>query len=66
MSPVQLLEAGGVEHLGSNPDVLKKAVVFAAATGALTCTRPGAIAAQPSLEEVQALYEKSKAFDHLW
>lgn len=51
----KMLEAGGLDRLASDPKALREATVFAAATGALTCTRPGAIASQPSLEEVHAL-----------
>ena len=43
---LQVLEAGGLQRLLANPQAVKEAVVFAAATGALTCTGPGAIAAQ--------------------
>jgi hypothetical protein len=63
---MQLLEAGGLERLLSDPKALKEAVVFAAATGALTCTKPGAIAAQPSLEQVQGLFEESKGWYNFW
>jgi hypothetical protein len=56
----QLLEAGGVECLAADPSKLREAVVFGAATGALTCTRPGAIGAQPTLDEVEALVAESK------
>lgn len=63
---LQLLEAGGLDRLLSDPKALKEAVVFAAATGALTCTKPGAIAAQPSLQQVQALFEESKGWYNFW
>lgn len=46
--------------LQSDPGALADAVAFGAATGALTCTRPGAIASQPRLEEVMALFEKER------
>lgn len=36
------------------------------ATGGLTCTRPGAIAAQPTLDQVQKLYEESKSWYNFW
>uniref|UniRef100_A0A383WKL7 Carbohydrate kinase PfkB domain-containing protein n=1 Tax=Tetradesmus obliquus TaxID=3088 RepID=A0A383WKL7_TETOB len=62
----KLLEAGGLDRLLSDPKALKEAVVFAAATGALTCTKPGAIAAQPSLQQVQALFEESKGWYNFW
>jgi hypothetical protein len=66
ITPLQLLEAGGLERLLADPLKLKEAVVFAAATGALTCTAPGAIAAQPSLEAVQALFDESKRWYNFW
>ncbi|KAF8071301.1 FRK1 [Scenedesmus sp. PABB004] len=62
----KLLEAGGLDRLLADPVALKAAVVFAAATGALTCTKPGAIAAQPSLDQVQALFEESKGWHNFW
>lgn len=62
----KLLEAGGLDRLLANPRALKEAVVFAAATGALTCTGPGAIAAQPSLDNVDKLFEESKGWYNFW
>eukprot|EP00879_Flechtneria_rotunda_P018006 GHRR01018870.1.p1 GENE.GHRR01018870.1~~GHRR01018870.1.p1 ORF type:complete len:261 (+),score=89.91 GHRR01018870.1:579-1361(+) len=62
----KLLEAGGLDRLLANPKTLKEAVVFAAATGALTCTAPGAIAAQPALEKVQKLFDESKGWYNFW
>jgi fructokinase len=56
-----MLQAGGLERLASDPAALHDAVLFAAATGALTCTRPGAIGSQPTLEEVEALAAKARA-----
>jgi sugar/nucleoside kinase (ribokinase family) len=50
-----MLEAGGADRLAADPSKLRDAVAFAAATGALTCTRPGAIGSQPELAEVEAL-----------
>jgi hypothetical protein len=35
-------------------------------TGALTCTGPGAIAAQPTLDQVRKLYEESKSWYNFW
>lgn len=63
---LQLLEAGGLDRLLSNPRALKESVVFAAATGALTCGGPGAIAAQPTLDKVKKLYEESKGWYNFW
>ncbi|KAL6762476.1 Ribokinase-like protein [Haematococcus lacustris] len=62
----KLLEAGSIEALAADPVKLKEAVVFAAASGALTCTRKGAITGQPKLQEVQQLYESSKAWPNFW
>ncbi|KAF6261328.1 Ribokinase-like protein [Scenedesmus sp. NREL 46B-D3] len=62
----KLVEAGGLDRLLSDPKALKEAVVFAAATGALTCKQPGAIAAQPSLQQVQELFEESKGWYNFW
>lgn len=56
-----MLQEGGLAQLAASPQLLKSAVVFASAAGALTCTRPGAIEGQPSLGEVEALYNSSKA-----
>eukprot|EP00775_Hariotina_reticulata_P006497 gene6497-6725_t len=61
-----LLEAGGLDRLLANPQALREAVVFAAATGALTCTGAGAIAAQPHLEQVEKLFEESKGWYNFW
>lgn len=63
---LQLLEAGGLDRLLANPRTLKEAVVFAAATGALTCTGPGAIGAQPTLDRVNKLFEESKGWYNFW
>ncbi len=62
-APVQ---AGGLDALSANPKLLKEAVVFASAAGAVTCTRPGAIEAQPTRELVEALYESSRAWYRFW
>lgn len=51
----QMLAAGGPERLAADPSKLRDAVAFAAATGALTCTKPGAIGSQPAQAEVEAL-----------
>jgi hypothetical protein len=57
----QLLQAGGAGALAADPAKLQAAVAFAAATGALTCARPGAIGSQPELEEVERLVAKAAA-----
>ncbi|HEY9805780.1 MAG TPA: PfkB family carbohydrate kinase, partial [Candidatus Obscuribacterales bacterium] len=43
----------GLQSL-SDPEVAKKVILYASAVGALTTTRPGAIAAQPTPAEVDA------------
>lgn len=55
------VQAGGLSTFQSNPDKLKSAVEFAAACGGFTCSKPGAIAAQPTLEEAQTLMKTAKA-----
>lgn len=54
-------QAGGLAAFQSNPEKLKSAVEFAAACGGFTCSKPGAIAAQPTLEEAQTLMKTAKA-----
>ena len=54
-------QAGGLASFQSNPEKLKSAVEFAAACGGFTCSKPGAIAAQPSLEEARTLMKTAKA-----
>jgi len=49
----RLVLAGGVAAL--SPKVLRRAVAFGAACGALTTTRAGAIDSQPSMDEVEQL-----------
>lgn len=61
-----MLEAGSVEALAADPKKLKEAVVFAAATGALVCQKPGALAGQPTVDEVQELFESSKSWYNFW
>lgn len=50
-----------VSHLGiqqlTEPEITKKVVTYASAVGALTTTKPGAIAAQPTATEVQAFLD---------
>jgi fructokinase len=45
-------------ELLTTPKNTNDAVKFAAACGALTTLKPGAIAAQPTLEEVEKLVEE--------
>lgn len=54
-----LLLAGSLEALVADPGKLRRAVAFATACGALTCTRPGAIDAQPTAAEAEALLAQS-------
>lgn len=54
---VQQQKKGMFEML-TNPEDAKLAVEFAAACGALTTQNPGAIAAQPKLQEVQELVKQ--------
>ena len=56
-----VLQAGGLAAFQSDPDKLKHAVEFAAACGGFTCSKPGAIAAQPTLEEAKNLMQSAKA-----
>lgn len=58
---VIIVQAGGLSTFQGNPDKLKSAVEFAAACGGFTCSKPGAIAAQPTLEEAQTLMKTAKA-----
>jgi len=50
-----------VNHLGiqnlTKPEIAKRAVSYASAVGALTTTKPGAIAAQPTAAEVEAFLD---------
>ena len=45
-------QAGGLEALRADADKLRAAVEFATACGAFTTTKPGAIGAQPSEQQV--------------
>ena len=55
------VQAGGLSTFQSDPEKLRSAVEFAAACGAFTCSKPGAIAAQPTLEEAHKLMKTAKA-----
>ncbi|MGJ3248952.1 MAG: carbohydrate kinase family protein [Elainellaceae cyanobacterium] len=52
----------GIQQL-DDPKVARQAVTYASAVGALTTTRPGAIAAQPTAAEVEAFLYLNKNFD---
>jgi fructokinase len=58
-----MVQAGGLQALREDPSKLQKAVEFATACGAFTCTKPGAIGAQPTLEEAQQLLKKASFAD---
>ena len=47
-------------HSLEDPEIAKKVVTYASAVGGLTATKPGAIAAQPVAEEVDAFLESSQ------
>ena len=49
----------GISSL-DHPGVAKEVVVYACAVGGLTTTKPGAIASQPTLEEVEAFLQQRK------
>jgi fructokinase len=46
------------EQIFQNPETAKEAVTYASAVGALTTTKPGAIAAQPTAAEVEEFLSK--------
>ena len=54
----RLVLAGGLE--GLTPNQLEAALSFANRAAALTCTRPGAIPAMPTLEEVERREEEAE------
>lgn len=52
-----MLLCGGMDALIADPDKVHRAVQFATACGAATCLRPGAIDAQPTVQEVEQLLQ---------
>lgn len=50
-----MLLSGGLDSLVADPGKLLRGVEFATACGAFTCTKPGAIGAQPTVAEAEAL-----------
>jgi fructokinase len=50
-----MLLSGSLDALLADPTRLRRAVEFATACGAATCTKPGAIGAQPTVAEVEQL-----------
>ncbi|GAB4823544.1 hypothetical protein N2152v2_010590 [Parachlorella kessleri] len=50
-----MLLSGSLDSLLADPTRLRRAVEFATACGAATCTKPGAIGAQPTVAEVEQL-----------
>lgn len=56
-----MVKAGGLSAFQQDGNKLRSAVEFAAACGGYTCSKPGAIAAQPTLEEANTLMSTAKA-----
>ena len=56
-----VMQAGGLSAFQHDGTKLQAAVEFAAACGGFTCSKPGAIAAQPTLEEAKSLMSTAKA-----
>jgi fructokinase len=52
-----MLLSGGVAELVADPEKVQRAVQFATACGAATCTKPGAIDSQPTVQEAEALLQ---------
>jgi fructokinase len=52
-----MLLSGGVDELVADPEKVQRAVQFATACGAATCTKPGAIDSQPTVKEAEALLQ---------
>ena len=52
-----MIKSGGIDCLTADPELMHKAVEFATACGAATCTKPGAIDAQPYVDEAVKLLE---------
>lgn len=54
-----MLMSGGLTDLVADPCKVKRAVEFATACGAATCTKPGAIGSQPTVQEAEILLESA-------
>lgn len=54
-----MLLSGGLSELVADPGKVKRAVQFATGCGAFTCTKPGAIDAQPTVADVERLLQES-------
>ena len=52
-----MILSGGIDELVADPEKVQRAVQFATACGAATCTKPGAIDAQPTVQEAEALLQ---------
>jgi fructokinase len=52
-----MLLSGGVAELVADPEKVQRAVQFATACGAATCTKPGAIDSQPTVKEAEELLQ---------
>lgn len=50
-----MMLSGSLSALTAEPSRLRRAVEFATACGAATCTKPGAISSQPTVAEVEVL-----------
>lgn len=56
-----MIQAGGLPAFQADAEKLRAAVEFAAACGGFTCTNPGAIASQPTLEQAKELMHSAKS-----
>lgn len=54
-----MMMGGGLAELVADPGKVLRAVQFATACGAGTCLRPGAIDAQPTVQEAEALLQEA-------
>lgn len=54
-----MLLSGGIDALVADPGKLQRAVQFATACGAATCLKPGAIDAQPTVQEAEKLLQQA-------
>lgn len=50
-----IIKAGGLGKVQENPELMKEAAQYGAATGALTCTGKGGIAPTPTPEQVDEI-----------
>lgn len=52
-----MILSGGIDELVADPEKVQRSVQFATACGAATCLKPGAIDAQPTVKEAEALLQ---------